>query len=459
MQEEYDVVVLGTGLTECILSGLLSVDGKKVLHMDRNNYYGGACASLNLEDMWKHFNQEGNPPAALGRARDWNIDLVPKFIMSQGKMVQILLHCDVARYLEFKSVDGSYVFVDKKVHKVPATEKEAITSGLMGFLEKYRFKDFLMYAVGYDPKEPKSHQGKDLNALTARQVLTTYKLDKSTMDFVGHAMALYRDDEYLDKPAMEFVLRVKLYAESLNTVVHHYKGKSSYLYPMYGLGDLPQAFARLASIYGGTYMLNKPFFGIENDASGRVVGVMSDEEVLDEKGKQVGTQPATVKCKAVIADPTYFMDKVKKIGRMVRAICILDHPIPNTDKAESCQIIIPQAQANRRSDIYISCVSFAHNVAAAGKYIGIVSTTVETEKPEDELKPGLALLGTIIKSFVSITDLYEPSNNSAQDGVFISKSYDATSHFETVIEDVMRIYKELTGKDVDLTPKIRTEEH
>lgn len=33
MQDEYDVVVLGTGLTECILSGLLSVDGKKVLHM------------------------------------------------------------------------------------------------------------------------------------------------------------------------------------------------------------------------------------------------------------------------------------------------------------------------------------------------------------------------------------------------------------------------------------------
>ena len=51
---------------------------------DRNNYYGGACASLNLEDMWKHFNQEGAPPAALGRPRDWNIDLVPKFIMSQG---------------------------------------------------------------------------------------------------------------------------------------------------------------------------------------------------------------------------------------------------------------------------------------------------------------------------------------------------------------------------------------
>ena len=29
MDETYDAVVLGTGLTECIISGLLSVDGLK----------------------------------------------------------------------------------------------------------------------------------------------------------------------------------------------------------------------------------------------------------------------------------------------------------------------------------------------------------------------------------------------------------------------------------------------
>ena len=33
-------------LQECILSGLLSVNGKKVLHMDRNQYYGGESASI-----------------------------------------------------------------------------------------------------------------------------------------------------------------------------------------------------------------------------------------------------------------------------------------------------------------------------------------------------------------------------------------------------------------------------
>jgi len=37
---------------ECILSGLLSVAGKKVLHMDRNKYYGGESASLSpLDDV------------------------------------------------------------------------------------------------------------------------------------------------------------------------------------------------------------------------------------------------------------------------------------------------------------------------------------------------------------------------------------------------------------------------
>ena len=32
---EYDAIIMGTGLTECTISGLLSVSGKRVLHLDR----------------------------------------------------------------------------------------------------------------------------------------------------------------------------------------------------------------------------------------------------------------------------------------------------------------------------------------------------------------------------------------------------------------------------------------
>lgn len=119
-------------------------------------------------------------------------------------------------------------------------------------------------------------------------------------------------------------------------------GKSPYIYPLYGLGELPQSFARLSAIYGGTYMLDKKIDEVVTDANGKFVGVTSGGE--------------TVKAKQVIGDPSYFgagdasAGKVRVLeeGKVVRAICILKHPIPGTDDSDSCQIIIPQNQVGRK---------------------------------------------------------------------------------------------------------------
>ena len=63
--EKWDAIVLGTGLKECLLSGLLSVAGKKVLHLDRNPYYGGASASLDINQLFKKFGISEAPSALL----------------------------------------------------------------------------------------------------------------------------------------------------------------------------------------------------------------------------------------------------------------------------------------------------------------------------------------------------------------------------------------------------------
>lgn len=125
-------------------------------------------------------------------------------------------------------------------------------------------------------------------------------------------------------------------------------GKSPYIYPMYGLGELPQAFARLSAIYGGTYMLAKPIEKIVTDENGKFVGVTSEGE--------------TVKAKMVIGDPSYFgagnedgqdgKMRVVEEKKVVRAICILKHPVPGTDDADSAQIIIPQNQVGRKNGEY-----------------------------------------------------------------------------------------------------------
>jgi Rab GDP dissociation inhibitor len=49
-----------------------------------------------------------------------------------------------------------------------------------------------------------------------------------------------------------------------------------------------------------------------------------------------------------------------------------------------------------------------------------------------------------------ITDRYEPVK-SFNDGVFISNSFDATSHFENETENVLQLYKQISGKELDLT--------
>lgn len=61
------------------------------------------------------------------------MDLIPKFLMANGQLVKLLIHTGVTRYLEFKSVEGSYVYKGNKISKVPADEKEALTSGEKDF--------------------------------------------------------------------------------------------------------------------------------------------------------------------------------------------------------------------------------------------------------------------------------------------------------------------------------------
>jgi Rab GDP dissociation inhibitor len=56
----------------------------------------------------------------------------------------------------------------------------------------------------------------------------------------------------------------------------------------------------------------------------------------------------------------------------------------------------------------------------------------------------------LVSRFVSVTPIYTPISNGTADNVFITRSYDATSHFETVVEDVQDVWKRVVGKDLVL---------
>lgn len=459
--EEWDAVVLGTGMKECLLSGLLSVAGKKVLHLDRNSYYGGASASLDIGQLFAKFGVDEKPSEAeLGKLRDYSVDMVPKFIMAGGQLVKVLIHTGVANYMEFKPVDGSFVFSRKagKVCKVPATPTDAMKSSLMGMMEKTRMAQFTHWVASVSETEKKtwvagklSQTALKLDQMTGAEFFKYWKLEQATVEFLTHSCALYRDDSYMGKPAMEIIKRMQLYLNSMTM----FGGPSPYIYPLYGLGELPQAFARLAAVHGGTYMLNR-------DLDGEAVFGPDDLTVAyGEEGECMGikVKDEIARTKIVVGDPSYFPNLCKKKGAVVRAIALIDHAIPGTQEAGSHQVIFPGGTVGRTNDLYLFCCGAGHKVAPAGRHLAFLSTTVEQEVPgqtpeqvaQRELAAGLQLLTPVTRIFYDIYDMYEPLADGTKDKVFISESFDPTSHFETAITDVLSMYKRITGQELELT--------
>jgi len=132
--------------------------------------------------------------------------------------------------------------------------------------------------------------------MTMLEVFKKYGISDSTQDFLGHAVALYTDDEYVTKNSKLAIEKMQLYTESIGRY-----GDSPFLYPIYGLGGLPEAFSRLCAIHGGTYMLNTKVDEVTFDADGKTTGIRV--------GDDIATAPL------VICDPSYVkQDRLKKTG-------------------------------------------------------------------------------------------------------------------------------------------------
>lgn len=109
--------------------------------------------------------------------------------------MKLLLHTGVTRYLEFKSVGGSYVYKGTaesgKICKVPSNEREALTSGtnklapnifvdLMGMFEKRRFRKMVIFTDTVDASKPQTWGDIPLNKCSMKAVFDKFGVDNNT---------------------------------------------------------------------------------------------------------------------------------------------------------------------------------------------------------------------------------------------------------------------------------------
>lgn len=441
MDETYDIIILGTGLKETILSALLQKKNMKVLNIDRNRWYGGEAASLQLDQLYHKFRgPDAKPNPALGDQRYWSVDLCPKFLMASGDLVKLLSVTRAKQYMDLCLIPGSYIANSGSLYKVPATAGEATTSTLLGLLERFRFKDMLMFINDFDLAHPEKYKE---SQLTTKKFFDNYSLSVHAIEFSGHALALHTDDSYLERNCVETIAKIKLYAESLARF-----GSSPFIYPQYGLGTMSEAFSRLCAINGGLQMLEKKVSKIEFGEDGKVAGVTLDEE----------SGPVTIKAARVLADPTFvnevLPDRVENTCNIIHSILFMKQPIPKTAQSPAVQLVIPAAQAKRKHDIYVASVNHTFSVCQQGWVITVISTTQEKpgSNPESELEFAYKLLGGIFaEKFTWTTPFYMPIKAAAGDNLFITESQDPTTHFELATKEVLDMYKEITGEAFDFT--------
>ncbi|RDX39749.1 FAD/NAD(P)-binding domain-containing protein [Lentinus brumalis] len=304
---DFDVVVLGTGLSESIVAAALSKAGYKVAHLDTNQYYGGDEASLTLDELAEWADARANAgdgpsssvylanqrarytsitrsPTIPPQSRQYSVSLAPSIVPSIGPHIESLIASGVSRYGQFKLLEKVAVY-DRPgyVQSVPGGKEDVFKSKALSLVDKRRLMRFLMFAAG-EFEGKKELEGKEQIPFV-QYLRDVFSLKDQAASAIAYALAFCASAEEPTLPAMQ---RIRQYLRSAGRY-----GTSPFLVGHYGgLGETAQGFCRTSAVKGGTYILGR-----------RVVSVESSVDDLPEDEKaSSASRPASARYSVKLED-------------------------------------------------------------------------------------------------------------------------------------------------------------
>lgn len=100
--------------------------------------------------------------------------------------------------------------------------------------------------MNYKVEEPKAHKKIDLDK-TIGETFEKYKILKQGQPMIAFGLGGYHDDTFYNKPILHLIERLQLYRKSMTTEV----GITPYMYPIYGLSSINEAFLRRVPLNKG----------------------------------------------------------------------------------------------------------------------------------------------------------------------------------------------------------------
>lgn len=307
----FDLIVIGTGLPESVISAAASASGKSVLHLDPNPFYGSHFSSLSIADLTHFLNSHSTPssvcpdplysdaeisnyaPRLLSQhPRNFNLDVSgPRVLFCADHAVDLMLKSGASHYLEFKSVDATFMLdADAKLCSVPDSRAAIFKDKSLGLMEKNQLMRFFKLVQGHlslDESEENNVRisEEDLDSPFA-DFLTKMKLPTKIKSIVLYAIAMA---DY-DQEVSEYVLKTRDGINQLalyNSSIGRFQNAlGALIYPIYGQGELPQAFCRRAAVKGCLYVLRMPVISLltdQNSGSYKGVRLASGQDIFSHK--------------------------------------------------------------------------------------------------------------------------------------------------------------------------------
>ena len=196
--------------------------------------------------------------------------------------MNLLISSNIARYLEFKAVDETLIFNGHALEAIPCSKQGLLLNTTIPLRDKRLLSKFIQQVMqfnasslsGMSTQRIPAGVGAEGSAISSfpnagmsgprelsstfadydlppnasfGALLTAASLSPDVQGYVLHAMAGVR----ADVPWPLGIQKMQMYLQSIG--VH---GPTPFIVPIYGNGELAQAFCRLAAVFGGIYMLN-----------------------------------------------------------------------------------------------------------------------------------------------------------------------------------------------------------
>lgn len=423
----FDLIVVGTGLPESVIAAASSAAGKSVLHLDPNSFYGGNFSSFALDDFapFLELAQRGGDDSYstrlpsddvdmdyidvglksqslysdieisvqgssedLGPSRKFSLDLSgPRALYCNDSAVNLLLKSGASHHVEFKSIDTSFIYGSNgKLSPVPDSRSAIFKDKSLSLVEKnqlMRFFKLVQEHIGFNEttqEEQKRISDEDLES-PFMDFLTKQRLPPKIKSIILYAIAMADYDQESPEHRKNLV-KTKDGIESL-ALYHSSVGRfanvpGALIYPIYGQGELPQAFCRAAAVKGALYVLRMPVSAVLLDKESKKykgLSLSSGQKVFSNQlvtGPSFTlTLPSDLDFKKEMSEESIVRD-VK--GQVARAVCITRGSI--ISGLSNLLVVCPPRSLYPKQVTSVRVLQLSSNVAACPSSLYVLYLSV-----------------------------------------------------------------------------------